>query len=322
MGSWNETCGITQLPIHWNEPVRLFFLVGVGDAAENHAGHCNTNDVWSPRFLPVKGIYSDYGSLENIQYDWNTRWILDELQRDIAEVRLRSPGRSTTNDLDDLHRDDVNHNDLDLGDLSIETVLDAIHENSVWLPGLRHNLPLGWMMVHEWAYQHLSREMERDWRGNLGLEQVVDHGKQYYVNLLQGREEDQGRFDRSSYWDVVTWDNAFAPLGDRGHGLDGYRTFKGIKNYRELLHNWAGEGRGVDDQDVMLVIAALAEFLTFRSNMMFLRRTWSPQTGKGSQIESMELHRSIAQMVVQHCDARIAEQEAMDNDDGQGSLFD
>jgi hypothetical protein len=317
MGCWNETCGITHLPIHWNEPVRLFLLVGVGDPTEDHAGHCNTNDLWTPRFLPVKGVYSDYGSLENIEEDWNTSWILDELQRDIAEVRLRSPGRPAVEDLDD-----PNHNDLDLGDLSIEAVLDAIHESSVWLPGSRNNLPLGWMMVHEWAYQHLSREMERDWRDNLCLEQVVDHGKQYYTNLLNGLEENRGKFDRAGYWDVVTWDNAFAPLGDRGHGLDGYRTFRGIKDYRELLSTWAGEGRSVDDPDVMRVVTSLAEFLTFRSNMMFLRRTWAPQTGKGSQIECMELHRGLAQMVIKHCDARLAEQDDMGYDGDQGSLFD
>lgn len=51
MGSWNETCAISHLPIQCGEKVRAFFLT---------TGHYKT----FPRTMAVKGSYADYGEVE------------------------------------------------------------------------------------------------------------------------------------------------------------------------------------------------------------------------------------------------------------------
>ncbi len=313
MGCWNETCGITNLPILSDQPVRLFLLVGVADVNEGHAGHCYSNDQWTPRFMAIKGKYDDYGGLEDIQEDWNTRWIISELRDAITEVRLRTAG---TINIDNPYA--PRHNDLDLGgELYIDDILRAIHEDSLWIPGLYDNAPLGWMMVHEWAYQRLTLEMDRDWRGKMPLAEVVENGRDWYTKLAERLADSPGKFDFILNMDVVDWKNPFAFMNDRARGLDGHGAVRGIGGYRDLVQQLASQDRSVDDADVMAVITALAEHVTFVNNMSLLRRAWRPQTGKGSQCESMEIHRDLALLTAQHAQERINEFEYEEEEECQ-----
>lgn len=58
MGSWNKTCGLTQLPIHDGERVVMFLLVEV---VRDYQSYCYNNWAWEIIPLPVYGEYSDYG---------------------------------------------------------------------------------------------------------------------------------------------------------------------------------------------------------------------------------------------------------------------
>ena len=272
MGCWNETCGITNLPILSGQPVRLFFLAGKIQPNEGHAGFCNPNTHWTPRFLAIRGTYDDYGSLEDIHEDWNTRWIIGEVREAIVEVRLR---KGAASDADDPWS--PKHNDLDLGgDLCINDLLDAIHEDSLWIPGTRGNISLGWMMVHEWAYQRLTREMERDWKGNLTLAEVVEHGREWYAKIEERQHDSAGKFDFVQNPDVVDWKNPFAMMNGRGRDLDGYGVLRGIGSYVEIAFALASQGHDARSPEVSELITALAEHITFACNMSLLRRSWTP----------------------------------------------
>lgn len=85
MGSWNETCGITQLPIRSGDTVILTFIVNVGSRNLNHAGFCYINDAWSPKYLPISGTYDDYGGVEHVEENWNTQFILDSIHHELVQ---------------------------------------------------------------------------------------------------------------------------------------------------------------------------------------------------------------------------------------------
>lgn len=302
MGCWNETCMVTQVPIRAGDPVVLIMLTKVGSNTANHAGFCNTNDIWTPKFLPVFGEYDDYGGLDKIQSDWNTQFIVDQLRDELSAMRLGTSA-STPVDADDLH---ASHEDLDLNVFDLCDVLEAIHRDRVWVPGARGPLPVGWCMIHRWAWDHMTQIMERDWRDNLTLACVKSQGVTYYQAMLekhaeiQGEEEDSMVRIMAKYGrrDLVEWDNTFAVFSSSASSLDHYGTLSGIRDYDHVLWKLAEACVPVDDPRVQQVIHALSEFLVFKNNMMVLRKFWSPQPGKGGQITAYESHLALHELCV------------------------
>lgn len=63
MGYWNETCMLTNLPIHDDEPV-VAFLIAARPDTELRA---EPDDVYAPVSPPIRGRYDDYGGLEEIE---------------------------------------------------------------------------------------------------------------------------------------------------------------------------------------------------------------------------------------------------------------
>ena len=90
MGCWNETCGLTQMPIEGGDPVRLFLLVQDSHprTKEDCMMHYST-DMWRPFGLPLKGTYDEYGRIENIEEDVLSDFLLESLKEIIVEVPTR-----------------------------------------------------------------------------------------------------------------------------------------------------------------------------------------------------------------------------------------
>lgn len=92
MGVWNETCGLTQMPIEGGDPVRLFLLVE--NAYPRHLGSRDvcmsySSDLWRPFGLPLKGTYDEYGRIENIEEDCMSDFLLESLREMVVEVPNR-----------------------------------------------------------------------------------------------------------------------------------------------------------------------------------------------------------------------------------------
>ncbi len=90
MGCWNETCGLTQMPICGGDPVRMFLIVenayprGSRDVCISYG-----TELWRPYGLPLKGTYDEYGRLENIEEDCMSDFLLESLREMVVEVPNR-----------------------------------------------------------------------------------------------------------------------------------------------------------------------------------------------------------------------------------------
>ena len=65
MGCWNDTCLITNLPIHSGDPV-IAFVISYDNYEEGltkFSGSCYSTDIAFPITLPIKAEYNDYGSV-------------------------------------------------------------------------------------------------------------------------------------------------------------------------------------------------------------------------------------------------------------------
>lgn len=66
MGSWNATCGLSNLHIEDGDKVILVILETTCNSP-NPGGFCNPNDIYKPYALPIRAKYDDYGCVNNIE---------------------------------------------------------------------------------------------------------------------------------------------------------------------------------------------------------------------------------------------------------------
>lgn len=66
MGCWNETCGISHLPITGTSKVVEIILIENNKHTFSR-GSCEVMDRFTPLFLPIYGESDDYGGLEKIE---------------------------------------------------------------------------------------------------------------------------------------------------------------------------------------------------------------------------------------------------------------
>ena len=65
MGSWKETCMMSNLPIHCGDEVAAFVLRPTYNVDEEGTV-CYADDRYAPVGFPVRGKYDDYGCVEQI----------------------------------------------------------------------------------------------------------------------------------------------------------------------------------------------------------------------------------------------------------------
>lgn len=80
MGSWNKTCGLTNLHTCAGTPVYVFPL-----EKSNMHDRCYATAFWKPVLLPFEAEYNDYGSGEECE-EFVLNYILNELRRQIVEM--------------------------------------------------------------------------------------------------------------------------------------------------------------------------------------------------------------------------------------------
>lgn len=97
MGSWNATCGVTQLPIQAGTPVVLFPLVIKQHdflARDTLAGTGSTSNdlVAQPFALPLFGNYDSYGGVEGDETEPGHRYFQELLEQLVADGTLMHTG--------------------------------------------------------------------------------------------------------------------------------------------------------------------------------------------------------------------------------------
>lgn len=319
MGAWNETCGLTGLPIQYGDPVMLTFLTQTTQHTDDSAGTCYATGWWTPYALPIAAKYGDYGAVEEYADNWNTEWILDRLRDDMLTV---SAGENIYHDYA------VSPNELD----SIETLMRWISNDRVFVRPLIHGettrLRLGWMMCHKWAYEFMARETEDYASRKTPFEQVFKQGLEWYnkgLSLTQAWEKPEPsspnlrEFWRHMEGNQTTgaWGRVFGP----GSGIDGWGSPTRIRSYTELCYRWLRLLQPTSHPDVQSFLHSMSQYLIVSSNMGRLRKHWSPQSGKGSQNQDFAYYQAWFAECQSRVTAKLAEQDewcdadSLDDDD-------
>lgn len=99
MGCWNATDGLTQLAIHADAPVRLILITGNPHGDVGGGGYCYSTGLYEPFGLPIKGVYDDYGCIDEIVEDLNTDFIVRWFEERYKEGKLVFTSRAEPQDL-------------------------------------------------------------------------------------------------------------------------------------------------------------------------------------------------------------------------------
>jgi len=107
------TCAVSGLPIECGDEVRYLLLT---KSPYSDSISCYIHDLWFPRGYPLRAVYNDYGSVEEIKSEALQQTWLDALKLDVIE---RGWGNNSCHDIDV-------HKEMDFGHL-----LAAIWEGRV-----------------------------------------------------------------------------------------------------------------------------------------------------------------------------------------------
>ena len=320
MGSWNGTCGVSQLPIISGDKVRLFILIPnqIDGIKEEPNSFVYSTDLFKPIGLPIRASYSDYGAVEDIEEDFNTKIIFNELKSTVVLPRdkpFSADDEVETDDNDYLKVVSVDGGDItviernkhkaepfvvkavdlrqsnrenfydDMGDLqkTIELIERNVIEQGPNIVSRFYAKP-GLFMVRENVFQAISADIKDgdDFRYTT-IKQMDEKFDEFIKNYQELLEEDKDRFLFSGLDNIEPYEVGRIFSHSRGEGFNArlYNTM-----FTKLILN----------HDVVLakkLLQRLEETSRFMDALGNMRKPVIPQCGAGSQAEGIAHHTAL-----------------------------
>lgn len=276
MGSFNETCGVSGLPIAWRTPCRLFVL------RPHWYLPLHYQSEWEPlAIVPLKGVYDDYGKLKDIEatpaFMLQHRILLGAAQEFSDETRKRH------HEIFKRYPDDPSA----LYELCERGVLDVRTPH-----GVRTTAPF---YVREDVYQHVVEITSKaeNWHGPFleHAEEVVD--SRFKCRALDEEtfglyREDATEKDKARRGELISQKVELEDL-DNGHGRHLGRMM--------LIEPWA---RIQDDPELRRELRqAMIDFELFAAGIESVHASWRPTLVRGQESDydfHAEWHRTLARL--------------------------
>ena len=173
MGSFNETCALSNYNIPYGTPVRLFFFEQNPYNSSGLGRGCYCTDYWQVRTPPLKGVYNDYGKCEIInsfEEDQLCELISDLFHQEVVELPF---GFNTCHDVPVSKSGDIFH----YLEAAWEGRLFVYHNYHPSLDRVPDNFPT-WQSVHKILTDKKLKITAKD--GNKGYNaQQIDRGIVY-----------------------------------------------------------------------------------------------------------------------------------------------
>lgn len=301
MGSWNGTCGLTQLPIQQGDKVALFVLKRDRFPSTSGGGFVYSYNQYSPICVPIFGEYDDYGGVENIYKNEEVAYA--------HLMYLLEDGKMPYNQKE-LERQKSIGPIIDKKPQNLKQFINDFIERGVFEG-------IGFMMVHESVYQDVLKEMNsrKPYKRTATKKQLLMEDLNKYLdeskrkqNLLQEAKEqlyllkekrektvEEEKILKQLEETVFKAEmNNFGRNGNPNNQVFGfYHSYEG--NF-ELLQNLLHMAVFHDDSDYH---ESLIDLIMFNHVVNFMRKMWIPQVGTGSGSGEYQLHTVLAYSIVE-----------------------
>ena len=345
MGCWNETDGLTQMPIEYGDPVRMFLLVENKHSFVRSGILYNSTDLWQPFGLPLRGIYDEYGGIVNIQQDIFSDLLLTSLKEKIIKLPNRMGEAFDPETLDwNTVINFLTDEGLRIGDPFavdfLNTRLDEmLEEVKKLVPDLPDNgysseradlakkqkkevekveevCTVYHMMIHEEIYTAVSRQAIPSERfGSLSEGNIAKEMRIAAKEFMKEIREDHKSFIKASKKEqeylkfsqmMRNSDNLFARTAN---DLVGHGSHKYLKVYLDFIKQKIEAGASDNDPHIQELIDQMIDFAAFSQAMALMRKMWMPQCGKGGQDREFSLHKFLGEKIVSFSEKKIKQWE-------------
>lgn len=321
MGSWNNTCALTNLPIHSGEAVYVF-PVKEKDLSK-YRSHCYSTALYKPMLIPFEAKYNDYGAGEEctgIALDL----FVEEMRRELVELEV---GENQYHDIA------VKKDEFD-----IDKFFEAVHEDRLFVGGwAESNRPVYFAMVRKDVADRMWNEWTFDkWKGSKGEVPAGFESDQYYIkNVTYAKiatliskylalisenikelSDSEINIDRYIRRNLLNRDDVAEQflLGGIFRCFENHE-FWDLLNTRECIVNHIMNG-DLDKAEEFIRSAMMGVMIN--SMMESTRRIWTPVMHMGSQSEEHAEYRLLHQLANDVMDARDSKYQ---DDDGEDDLF-
>lgn len=317
MGSWNKTCGLSNLHIKWGEKAYVFLL----EPATDQNDRCYSTHMFKPLLLPFETEYNDYGGGENSSGP-GLSIIMEAIKENLHEMEVGE------NEYHDIAVKKEGFND--------SVFFEAVHEGRLFREG-HHSDPvrLDYVMFRKDVVDHILE--------NRVIDKYVGPGKGTYCPYGDGDKS----YIQYKFADIVAdilpmiqeiceevvkaqesgLDNKlFKLLGgieyffDYDHPNlaaqwlrgDNYRFCRMVDLKYVIFDMFKDDGVPTVDQ-VLALEALLTEYLKgafINSFMEVTRKSWLPGGHEGSQSQELDEYRLLISAMNKVIDAEQAEWDA------------
>jgi hypothetical protein len=263
MGSWNETCGLSGLPITYETETLLFPLINGTYYRSGCSGFSYPTGLWQPMTLPLCGPYSDYGRIEKFECA-DLDLVKYAFMRTTGKVWSEGTEGEAHGTLHELERGKLTGTlyGQEAGPIGQELIRRDVWDTLLTLSGDRDKV----------------REDARFWLTHVSTTDPETQLRDYF-NQEIGMLEERG---------ATTFFHGI--LAGGASPLPALKTFVLHQKYQFLT-------KDLPYERLEKVTLAFADVLCINETMGALRRAWGPQPGAGSQDIEFELHRDFADCV-------------------------
>lgn len=307
MGSWNGTCGLSQLPIKEGDKIVLFPLLKNKYADNGGAGFTYNYNQYAPISIPVFGEYNDYGGIQKITK--NGEFLFSLFQEAVSGEE----GQLLALNSKEVERQEAINSTFTRTPKDLEELIDVYLREPVYAG-------VGYMLVLEEVYQKTLEEVASriNYRSKIAMRShFTEAAKQFLTEVneilktpLETLHEEQKKLretkedDSDEYyerWDAIRnqisihygiYKDAFSQ-----NVFVDYFSDLGKSNYmfkKLLLQQLVKASK--EQQDVLL--SDYVDFILFDIVMDLTRKLWTPQGGAGSQGAELYLHKLIAESAI------------------------
>jgi hypothetical protein len=297
MGSWDETCMITQLPITPGDLVKLFIIRWSPLKARLFNGGVYHTDTCEPISGPIECKYNDYGRYEPVEEDKNfAQFVTESICPHVVE---RDWGENSCHDLPTWKKDLV-------GKDAYHNMINIIQENRLLVQEtiLSENRQTGVAMVaiHKDIFDAITSDEY--------IESLSRWTRSYYRLLSEEQEKYREYLERLK--EELALENS--SLSEENKAIKRFEIIQKKELLRDILApNWdinhfKKKLSELDEKTAYHYLDKFAQLDCFNNRLRVSRHQWIPQCGHGSQTIEYKANQFIFQKASELVD-KIIEKE-------------
>lgn len=280
MGSWNGTCALSQLPIENGDNIKLILLknkLGL-DELKLFGGYEYHDDYFKPQYLPISAEYEDYGRIKNPVIDSNYNLIEKSLKKQLGNTIEISDKKYNNFEYDlqliilGIERGKLKYVGVDKDQVKAQKFAKFMYDS----------IPEDVLLEKKDVAESLLAKMNVD----------VSHRERIFdMTFIMIRED---------IWDhIVKYNNECGVLEDTDD-VSQYLNDSGAKITRSAAYYKLLK---TASENVKNEIHSIwCEFTSVDLFMALSRKGYMPQAGKGASTKVLNLHKMLAEKIIEICD--------------------